>query len=59
MVKQTQTICWLLPMNCLSVFDHFVGLALDSWNSGENAKFSIFLHYTMKEKVQNQQNATF
>ena len=28
MVKQTQTICRLLPANCLSVFDHFVGLAL-------------------------------
>ena len=25
--KHTQTICWLLP-NCLSVFDHFVMLAL-------------------------------
>ena len=28
MVKHTQTICRLLPTNCLSVFDHFVGLAL-------------------------------
>ena len=28
MVKHTQTIRWLLLMNCLSVFDHFVGLAL-------------------------------
>ena len=28
MVRYTQTICRLLPMNCLSVFDHFVGLAL-------------------------------
>ena len=28
MVKYTPTICWLLPTNCLSVFDHFVGLAL-------------------------------
>ena len=26
MVKHTQTIRRLLPMNCLSVFDHFVGL---------------------------------
>ena len=25
-VKHTQTICRLLPTNCLSVFDHFVGL---------------------------------
>ena len=28
MVKYTQTIRRLLPTNCLSVFDHFVGLAL-------------------------------
>ena len=28
MVKYSQTICWLLPTNCLSVFDHFVGFAL-------------------------------
>ena len=28
MVKQTQTIRRLLPTNCLSVFDHFAGLAL-------------------------------
>ena len=27
-VKQTQTIRWQWPTNCLSVFDHFVGLAL-------------------------------
>ena len=28
MVKHAQTIRRLLPTNCLSVFDHFVGLAL-------------------------------
>ena len=28
MVKYTQSIRRLLPTNCLSVFDHFVGLAL-------------------------------
>ena len=28
MVKHTQTIRRLLPTNCLSVFDHFMGLAL-------------------------------
>ena len=28
MIKHTQTICRLLLTNCLSVFDHFVGLAL-------------------------------
>ena len=25
---QTQTICWQQPTNCLSLFDHFVGLGL-------------------------------
>ena len=28
MVKHTQTIRRLFPTNCLSMFDHFVGLAL-------------------------------
>ena len=28
MVKHTQKIFWQQPTNCLSVFDHFVGLAL-------------------------------
>ena len=28
MVKHTQTICQLLPKNCVSVFEHFVGMAL-------------------------------
>ena len=33
MVKHTQTICWLLPTNCLSVFDYFVRLVLKELNS--------------------------
>ena len=28
MVKHFQTIHWQKPTNCLSVFDHFVGLRL-------------------------------
>ena len=32
MVKHTQTICRQQPPNCLSVFDHFVGLALKGLN---------------------------
>ena len=28
MVKETQTIRWLLRTNCWTVFDHFVRLAL-------------------------------
>ena len=31
MVKHTQTICQLLPTNCLSVFDHFKELALKGY----------------------------
>ena len=31
MVKHTQTIHRLLPTNCLSVFHHFVMLALNGW----------------------------
>ena len=33
MVKHTQTIRRLFPMKCLSVFDHFVGLALKGLNN--------------------------
>ena len=32
-VKHTQTIRWLLPTNCLSVFEHFVGLGLKRSNN--------------------------
>ena len=32
MVKHTQTIRRLLPTYCLSVFDHFAGLALKGLN---------------------------
>ena len=33
MVKHTQTIRPQKPTNCLSVFDHFAGLALKGLNS--------------------------
>ena len=29
MIKHTQTTCWLLPTNSLSMFDHFKGLAIE------------------------------
>ena len=32
MVRHAQTIRWLLPTDCLSVFDHFVGLAFKGLN---------------------------
>ena len=40
MVKHPQTICSLFPTNCLSVFDHFVGLALKRLTSS-NAQSSL------------------
>ena len=36
MVKHIQTIHWLLPMDCLSVFDHFVVSALKELNQDAN-----------------------
>ena len=33
MVKHIQTIRWLLPTNCLSVFNHFERLALKGLNT--------------------------
>ena len=33
MAKHTQTIRWLLPANCLSMFHQFVGLALKGLSS--------------------------
>ena len=44
MVKRTQTIRRLLPTNCLSVFDHFVGLVLKGLskeNSGGNIQTGL------------------
>ena len=40
MVKHTQTIRRQKPTNCLSVFDHFVGLALEGLKSGCLINFS-------------------
>ena len=34
MVKQTQNICRQKPTNCLSVFDHYVGLVLKGLIAG-------------------------
>ena len=33
MAKHTYRICRLLPANCFSVFDHFMGLALERLTS--------------------------
>ena len=44
MVKHTQTIRGLLPMNCLSVFDHFLWLAIKGL-SKENVPALIDIQY--------------
>ena len=43
MVKHTRTIRRLLPRSCLSVFDHFVGLAI----------IGLFFFTNMKKKGKN------
>ena len=39
MIKHTQAIRRLLPTNCLSVFDHFVGLGLKELSFHSFVKF--------------------
>ena len=46
MFKHNQTIRRLLPTNCLSVSDHFVGLALKGL-----ASFLSILHEMVKHKL--------
>ena len=43
MVKHTQTTCRQQPTNCLSVFDHFVGLALEGLRKQEFLVFPFHL----------------
>ena len=43
MVKHTQTICRLLPTNCLTVFDHFVRLPLKGLNYNFNDGQKLYL----------------
>ena len=59
MVKHTQIVRQLLSTNFLSVFDHFVGLALKTLNiSKKNSAFisMILDHFILSEKnVQEKQ----
>ena len=43
MTKHTQQFVGNLPTNCLSVFHHFVGLALEGLNSGLMYRFKHWL----------------
>ena len=45
MVKHTQTIRRLLPMNCSSVFDHFVRLTLKWLTKQGSNLYKNILHY--------------
>ena len=47
MVKHTQAICRQKPTNCLSVFDHFVGLALKGLR---RCKVSVIATVVMKHQ---------
>ena len=42
MVKHTQTIRHKLPTNCLSVFDHFMGLALKGLSEFKEINYLLF-----------------
>ena len=44
MVKHTETICRLLPTNCLTVFDHFVGLGPKGLNSRKKKLMTIIFN---------------
>ena len=50
MVEHTQTIRRLLPTNCLSVFDHFVGLA----HTGLKMKFKLVIGITDTYNITSQ-----
>ena len=54
----TQTICWLLPTNCLSVFDHFVRLALNGLKNVKRKQLKLksdeinrVLNYIVTENI--------
>ena len=52
MVKHTQTILRLLPKNCLSVSDHFVGLTLKGFNdTTENVTGEMILGIVIENKL--------
>ena len=52
MVKHTQTIHRLLPTNCLSVFDHFVGLALNGLKYVQPIKVRL-LYFEPASKIRS------
>ena len=56
MVKHTQTIRRQKPMNCLSVFDYFVGLTLKGLKHKKHCYFPLKkTHFVGFHPTQNQQ----
>ena len=52
MVKHTQTVRRQQSTNCLSVFDHFVGLALKGLTN-------LILHYKLNYMLPNSKHGSF
>ena len=50
MVKHTQAIRRVLPTNCLSVFDHFVELALKGLRSGKKVVMKGIERSTVRQE---------
>ena len=44
MAKHTQTICRLLPANCFSVFEHFVGVVLKGLNVTNIIQYFLLIY---------------
>ena len=53
MVKRTQTIRWLLLTHCVSVFDHFVRLALEGFLSKMNSVDQLILAILGPHELKN------
>ena len=51
MAKQTQTICWLLPTNCFSVFEYFVGVVLKGLNVTNIIQYFLLIYQHIKTLI--------
>ena len=51
MAKYTQTICRLLPANCFSVFEHFVGVVLKGLNVTNIIQYFLLIYQHIKTLI--------
>ena len=51
MAKHTQTICRLLPTNCFSVFEHFVGVVLKGLNVTNIIQYFLLIYQHIKTLI--------